>query len=42
MTCQTGRTPEPGMPLRPFGRPIATRSRCTRPSRLVTVPSFSG
>ena len=42
MTCQSGRTPEPGIPLRPLGRPIATRRRCTRPSRLVTVPSFSG
>ena len=30
------------MPERPLARPIAGRSRCTRPSRLVTVPSFSG
>ena len=31
-TCHSARTPLPGMPPAPRGRPIAWRRRCTRPS----------
>ncbi len=37
ITCHSGRTPEPLSWSGPFGRPIAGRRRCTRPSGWVIV-----